>query len=455
MPFARSADHKVIALLFLVGMLALQTALAVASDPQADQRRARLDAYIAPYVERHDFSGVILIARGDDVLVRKAYGMADVGSSIANTSQTRFCLASITKTFTAAGIIILSERKLLGLDDPLSKFLPDYPNGGKIRIRHLLAHAAGVPDPETDALGGKALTPDELIGTLRGKPLEFEPGTRSRYSNGGYVLLARVIEKASGRSFAEFLKEAIFQPLGMKDTGVIDPGAPPAVQAHGYAPGPGPTGVMPAQPPNPSALFGSGCLCSTVDDLRRWAAAIRAERLFKRTKLPYLYGWGERKQYGHRYVEQSGRIPGFMTHLILFLDQPVDVVCLGNTESGLFGRLEKDLTALAFGGEPDKPPPAPERAAVDAKSLRGCVGRYQGPGFTIRLTEAAGELYSSFNDSPARAWLTPVAGGEFFMRAEYAPVRITRDPRGRAIELSILWGGAETPMAFRRIDGNK
>jgi CubicO group peptidase (beta-lactamase class C family) len=412
---------------------------------------ANVDRYLAPCIDRRDFSGVVLFARGGNVLYHKAYGLADCKTGVLNTVRTRFRIASITKTFTAAAIVMLAERKQLSLNDPLSKFLPGYPSGDKIRIHHLLGHAAGVSDPEPADIFDKRLTPDELIDTFKNKPLEFEPGTHGKYSNGGYVLLARVVEKASGRPYADFLSDNIFKPLGMLDTGVTDLGQPPDVQAVGYAPAPGPLGLALAPARHPSTLFGSGILSSTTGDLRLWADAVRSERLFKRSALPYTFGWGERKKYGHRYLEQSGRIPGFMSHLIVLLDEPVDIVCLCNVDTGLFGRLEKDLISLAFGGQTDKPPPAPVTVVGDAKRLQECVGKYQGPGFVLRLVENGGQLYSMFDDGPARAWLTPLADGDFYMRAEYAPVHIIRDRNGRATELSITWGGTDAPMKLTRI----
>jgi CubicO group peptidase (beta-lactamase class C family) len=442
----------------ILGVLILLTAnarfgLAASEKPMHSltDLATNVDRYLAPYIDRRDFSGVVLFARDGNVLYHKAYGLADCKAGVLNTVRTRFRIASLTKTFTAAAIVILAERKRLGLNDPLSKFLPGYPDGDKIRIHHLLSHAAGVPDPEPADFFDKPMTPDELIGTFKNKPLEFEPGTRGKYSNGGYVLLARVIEKASGRPYADFLNDNIFKPVGMADTGVTDLGQPPDVQAKGYAPAPGPLGLSPAPARHPSTLFGSGILSSTAGDLRLWAAAVRSERLFKRSALPYTFGWGERKKYGHRYLEQSGRIPGFMSHLIVLLDEPVDIVCLCNVDTGLFGRLEKDLIALAYGGQPDKPPAAPVAVAGDAKRLLDCAGRYQGPGFVLRLVEDGGQVYSKFDDGPARAWLTPLADGDFYMRAEYAPVRIIRDTKGRASELSIAWGGTDPPMKLTRI----
>jgi CubicO group peptidase (beta-lactamase class C family) len=260
------------------------------------------------------------------------------------------------------------------------------------------------------------------------------------------------VEKVSGQSYGDFLRERIFVPLGMADTGYFDQTSIVPNRACGYVPSPGPLGLENAPAQNPSSLLGSGCLCSTARDLQKWAQAVRSERLFKRTALKYPFGWGARNQYGHRYIEQSGIGTGFTSHLIVFLDEPVDVVCLSNIQSGFFSRQEKDLTAIAFGAVADKPVPAPKGAAISGRLLRSCVGLFQGPGdFRLRIVEDGGHLYAKFDDGPARAFLLPVSENELFMRTEFARIHLTRDDRGRASELSIAWGSGGQPMKFTRI----
>jgi CubicO group peptidase (beta-lactamase class C family)/ketosteroid isomerase-like protein len=444
-------------LLPLLGVLGL---LPPAGASEADERpsgssgslEARVDAYLAPYLARRDFSGAILIARGDKVLLRKAYGMASYELAVPNTPDTEFRIASLTKTFTAAAVVMLQEQGRLSFDDRLSKFLPDFPSGEKITVLHLLRHEGGVPDPDYAALYYKQVPLDELIDSFKHKPLQFEPGSRSEYSNAGYVILARIVEKVSGKSYSDFLRDHIFAPLGMADTGYFDQASIVRNRASGYAPAPGPLGLENVPAEDPSLDVGSGCLSSTVNDLYKWAQAVRSERFFKRTALKYPFGWGKREQYGHRYIEQSGLTPGFLSHLIVFLDEPVDVVCLGNVQSGLFGLLEKDLTAIAFGGAPDKPFPVPKEATIADRLLRGCVGLFQGPGdLRLRIVEHGGHLYGKFDEGPGRLYLLPVSEDELFMRAHFGRFRLTRDDRGQVIGLSVTWGAKGEQMKFTRV----
>jgi CubicO group peptidase (beta-lactamase class C family) len=443
-------------LLALLGVLSAQPPMADKTSPGRGPGpaglEARLDTYLAPYLKRHDFSGAVLIARGDTVLLRKGYGMASYELGVPNTPETKFRIASLTKTFTAAAVVMLQERGRLRFEDHLDKFLPKFPKADRITVLHLLTHRSGVAEPDGGAIFWRRLTPDELIDSFKNKPFLFEPGARDQYSNAGYILLARVIERVSGQHYGDFLHEQIFKPLGMADTGYFDRESIVPNRAAGYTPGPGPLGLENAPSPDPATELGCGCLCSTANDLYRWAQAVRSERLFKRTALKYPYGWGRRDQYGHRYIEQSGLIPGFMSHLIVFLDEPVTVVCLCNAQSGLFGRLEKDLTAIAFGDRPDPAPPAPRAAAVNMRRLRGCLGLYQGPGFRFRVVEYDGHFFGKFDDGPGRSFLVPVADDEWFMRSFFARIRVTRDDHGRASRLDITWGGVVEPMKFTRME---
>jgi uncharacterized protein (TIGR03067 family) len=408
---------------------------------------ARVDAYFAPYVTSREFSGVILIARGDDILLRKAYGMANYELDVPNAPETKFRIASLTKSFTAAAIVMLKERGLLSFDDRLNKFLPDYPNGEKITVLRLLAHAAGVPNPDYATVFYKRLTLEELIDSFKRQPL-----TSGGYSSGGYVLLAGIVEKVAGQRYDDFLRRNIFEPLGMSNTGNFGQDTIVTGRASGYVAGPEPVGLENALVQSTSSLIGSGSLYSTVDDLFRWAKAVRSERLYKRSALKYPWGWGERNQFGHHYIEQSGLIPGFMSKLIVYFDEPVCVICLGNIQSGVFSLLEKDLTAIAFGHVPEKRAANPTKpVAVDPRLLRGCTGHYKGPFFAFRVTLDDGKLYFKFDDSLDRFYLLPTGDDELFMRSAFVRIRVTRNDKAQVKELTMTWPGSE-PMKCTRLE---
>ena len=149
--------------------------------------------------------------------------MANYEHNIPNTSETKFHLASVSKPFTAVAILLLEEKGLLSVQDPLTKFIPDYPRGDEITIHNLLVHTSGIKNVNVfgnyDRESKFPQTPEKLVKLFKDKPLDFNPGEKYSYSNSNYNLLAFIIEKVSGKSYGEFLKENIFNHLNMKDTG--------------------------------------------------------------------------------------------------------------------------------------------------------------------------------------------------------------------------------------------
>ena len=183
-----------------------------------------MDQIVTSYVTSGKFMGSVLVARGDQILLNKGYGSANLEWNIPNDPSTKFRLGSLTKQFTAASILLLEERGKLSVSDPVKKYLPDAPAAwDKITLYNLLTHTSGIPSftgfPDYAESEPFATTPANLVARFRDKPLEFEPGTKWNYSNSGYALLGYLIEKVSGESYADFVQKNIFTPLGMKDSG--------------------------------------------------------------------------------------------------------------------------------------------------------------------------------------------------------------------------------------------
>jgi CubicO group peptidase (beta-lactamase class C family) len=238
---------------------------------------ASVDAYLRPYVELDVFQGVVLIARGDRIVLEKGYGFANVELEVRNSPARVFRIASLSKPFTQVALGRLVEEKRLALSDPLSRYVPDFPNGDKITLEMLRTHRAGIAhmnsipfDEEADAPN----TLDSLVRVLAHQPLIFEPGSKSRYSNGGYALLAHVIEKASGRSYADYLEQAVLRPLGLANTRheadqMLLPG-----RAFGYSVSPDQRHRLIVPPFQQMATkTGGGSLVSTAGDLHRFLRA--------------------------------------------------------------------------------------------------------------------------------------------------------------------------------------
>lgn len=239
--------------------------------PQLRARLAQLEA-------NGQFMGVVLVSRGDRLLMREAYGPADVETGRENTPDDRFRLASLSKQFTAAAILRLQDEGRLSIDDPVCRWISPCPDGWEpIRLVHLLSHTSGLPDlMDRPGWGDQRVTPATLAqltaDTMRFRP-GFEPGERADYNNAGYNLLAEIVERASGQAYEAFLQTAFFDPLGMANTGSdADAQGHGIVLGHNGGPVPGPL-------PNVSIIAGAGALYSTADDMLTWQRALHGGRL--------------------------------------------------------------------------------------------------------------------------------------------------------------------------------
>jgi len=256
----------------LIRLVVAVSFLACSCAGQADIAQ-RMDKLVRPYADAQVFMGSVLVAKHGKVLFSKSYGYADLEWNIPNSPTTRFNIASMTKQFTAAAILLLEDRGKLSTDDLLTKYFPDAPSPWqKITIYNLLTHTSGISD---DAAKYKPVTPDSLL--LLDKPLNFQPGERWSYVNMNYLILGYLIERISGQTYADFLHDNIFRPLGMNDSGLDSNVTVIPRRASPYWPGA--EGIENAEHLNLANAFSAGGLYSTTEDLAlgrgpfRWKAA--------------------------------------------------------------------------------------------------------------------------------------------------------------------------------------
>ena len=220
------------------------------------------------------FSGAVIVARGDQVLFRGAYGLADRGEGTPLTPEHRFRLASVSKQFTAAAVLRLQDRGVLSVDDPVCRWVQPCPEAWRaVTLHHLLSHQSGIPDLMTRSDWSKLRWRDWTLADLAADtarlPLVFAPGERGGYTNAAYNLLGLVVERASGRPFTDYLRSELLDPLGMADTGWDDGSAP---LATGYAATA--EGLGPRRKSGASVVFAAGALYSTIDDMLTWNRAL-------------------------------------------------------------------------------------------------------------------------------------------------------------------------------------
>ena len=288
-----------------------------------------------------EFSGVVVIGRDDTIQIESAYGFADAAKKRPNTPATRFNLGSINKTFTAVAVAQLIQQRLLSLDDTLAKYLPDYPNkaaAARITIRDLVTHRSGVAQFMRADFGDVSVT--EMVKTVAAEPQAFEPGSQQAYSNGGYVVLGRVVEVVSGQPYATYIAEHIYRPAGMVSSGFYRPGERQDNLAQPI-PGVGGPGVGPPTEPRPGNPAGGGY--STASDLFRFSRALRAGKLLDQRMTEYVisgtfaeqppFGFSLRQQAAgsHRFIGNGGGAPGVNAEFRFEPKGEYTVVVLSNT----------------------------------------------------------------------------------------------------------------------------
>jgi CubicO group peptidase (beta-lactamase class C family) len=351
--------------LFLLLAAVASTAQAQESDDAA--LVARIDSLARDYMTLKKAPAVsIAVLRGKDTLVMKGYGLANREANRAATASTIYRIGSLTKQFTAAGIMREVEQGKLSLADPVAKYLPDVPtHGRRITVRQLLTHTSGIHNytesPEWAKHRTEDMTPRQIVAFVDKDTLDFAPGTKYSYSNTGYVLLGMVLEKVTGRPYAAYLEREFFKPLGLSQTSYC-PQRPTDPQfASGYAASTGT--VKPAEPLSMTLPFSAGALCSTVRDLVKWHRALldgrvvgarsyslmtTADTLNNGSPIDYGFGLVPGQLGGKRTIGHSGSINGFTTYGLYMPDESLNVVVLTNSD-GRPGRLAQNIARVVVG----------------------------------------------------------------------------------------------------------
>ncbi len=426
--------------------------------PCPAQDAARMDQIAQSYVANHTFMGSVLVARGSQILFSKGYGAADVEWDVPNSPATKFRLGSVTKQFTAASILLLEERGKLSVNDPVKKYMPDAPAAwDKITIFNLLTHTSGIPNftsfPDYTKLQSLPTTAEQIVARFRDKPLDFAPGENWNYSNSGYVVLTYIIEKVSGSKYDAFVRDNIFTPLGMKDSGYDSNTEVILRRASGYVLKGG--HFENANYVDMTVPQGAGALYSTTEDLLKWEQGLfggkllRAQSLVKMTtpfKSNYAFGLQVDTAGGHKAIEHSGGIDGFNTQLTFFPDDKLTIVVLGNVNGSAPGEIASKLAALSHGATITL---ASERKEItlDAAALSRCVGAYQaGPGLIMLITLDGKQLSSKFGGQQANP-IFPESRTMFFPKGIDAELEFSKDDsQGRPTLLILHQNGRDLPM---------
>jgi len=349
------------------------------------------------------------LRRGDDVLMVKAYGLADIEHDVPATGETVYRIGSLTKQFTAAAVMQLVEAGKIGLDDPITDYLPDYPTQGyDVTIRHLLQHTSGIKSyTGLEAWRPKVpldLTDEELVALFKDEPFDFAPGEKFLYNNSGYYLLGMIIEQASGESYREYMQTHLFQPQGMTGSSYCDERPIIPGRAEGYVAQDGE--LLNDAPLSMNQPGAAGALCSTTWDLLAWTADLREGEVVSEesyhlmttkgvlndeSETGYGFGLAINSLEGHDRVAHGGGINGFNTAMAHYPGADLDVIVLSNTEGPHAGRVARDIAKWALG--------VPLVVVLDVPLSAEQMAMYQGvyemrAGFELTVLARDGQLFS-------------------------------------------------------------
>jgi CubicO group peptidase (beta-lactamase class C family) len=435
-----------------------------------------IHALLSKYHEQGWFNGSALVADNGAVIFKRGYGMANMEWSIANTPDTKFRLGSVTKQFTAALVLQLVEQGKVDLNAPLTRYLPDYPakNGDRITVHQLLNHTSGIPGytelPQFREWALVPSTPAAFVAKFSKLELLFQPGTKYSYSNSAFFVAGYLVEKITGKSYADVLRERIFEPLGMRDSGYDLPSTLLSKRASGYDvtfDGYRNAGYIDMTLP-----YAAGSLYSTVEDLYKWDQGLYGDVVLKPASKEKMftpglanqgYGFVVQTRNGVKTISHGGAINGFNSVIVREPDTKRLVVLLNNAGGAPLQEMESKIREILRGG-PAPAMPKPQGAPVllrtyQSSGIQAVLAQIQSDSVHDmsegQLSRLAGHLLSVGKPRDALALAKAIVernpksanAATLLARAHQATGNRVEalQSYGRALELS------ETPRAFPMI----
>jgi CubicO group peptidase (beta-lactamase class C family) len=423
------------------------------------QIATRVDSIAAKALQGGKAAGMsIAVVRGHDTLAIRAYGKADLELDVPTPDRAVYEIGSVTKQFTAAAILQLAEQHKLSLDDDVTKYLPSYPvHGHKVTIRRLLDHTSGIHGyTEIPAFGqimARSLPRDSVVAMFGSQPFDFAPGDAMAYSNSAYFLLGLVIEKVSGQSYPQYVKQHLFEPAGMPDTHYCSTSTIVPRRAHGYDVRNDTLRL--AAYIDMTWPFSAGALCSTAWDLVAWNQALhQSHRLMSAasyhemitpgalndgTVLRYAKGLALDSVEGHRRISHGGGIPGFLSALSYLPDDSLTVVVLVNSAGPVSPDQITESIVKAVLGEKKQPEVAFQGQAHDYAGSYAGVAR--GGKRTLKITvDSTGHGLVAKDADGGEARALTYLGGDRFHRNETTYTFVRNNSRVATLKVDEVYG---------------
>jgi CubicO group peptidase (beta-lactamase class C family) len=293
------------------------------------------DPAIDQYLKSLNFNGTALVVKDNKVIMNKGYGYADFEGKLENNASTVYYIGSITKVFISTAVMQLQEKGKLHINDPLSLYIPDYPNGHQIKLYHLLTHSSGIPEHTESA---DTISHDQLIKKIAKGPLKFQPGTNWNYSDSNYAILGYIVEKQTGEPLEQYVKKNIFIPAGLKHTGFGTSFYTQSYPSKGYKLKN--NQMISPSLPNMSQLFGSGDIYTTAYDMYLFDKALYSGKLLNQESLKQFF-----TPFKHNYAlglysdpgsySDHGVLPGWNTLNSFSKNGSKYVVLFSNVQNGV------------------------------------------------------------------------------------------------------------------------
>jgi CubicO group peptidase (beta-lactamase class C family) len=414
----------------------------------------KIDQYLETATAAFKFNGVALIARNGTIELNKGYGWKDVKSKKIHDSASIFQIGSITKQFTGTIILKLQEEGKLSVSDSISKYLPDFPNGNKISLYHLLTHSSGIDEytkhfKPFQFIIKKSVDKQRVINSFKNEPLAFIPGTQFQYSSSNYYLLGIIIEKITGKPYEQVVRQYIFSRLQMTHSGFDFRGLSDANKASGYS-------VFYKEKQSKAAnldstiLFAAGGIYSTATDLHKWIEAVDQQKILSPASWElalspnmgnYGFGWAIDSLYGRKYITHGGATTNFSSLLLHFPGEDISLILLSNTAGNLWN-TGIDISQILF----DQPFPWGEQPEIkmDSTQLKQYIGNYaydKHHTLSVSLKDGKLHLDGTRNTGISNATFVALSERKFYNKNLYLKIEFVKDSTGRVSELKGIRDG--------------
>ena len=426
----------------------------------------KIDAVVSSNYKEANPGVSILIAKDGKPIFRKAYGKSNLELNTSMSSENIFQIGSLTKQFTAVSLLILVEQGKINLNDRIETYITDFPTRGKkITIHQLLNHTSGIknstPIGAQGYLSRKDMTSIELVNYVKGKPFDFEPGSKFKYSNAGYILLGRIIEVVSGISYKEFIEKNIFNKLHMNSSSFGSMKTIVKNRAYGYQFKEG--NFVNADYMSLTLPFSAGSIMTTVDDLLRWHNALLNFKLIKKEslqkamspstlnsgkKIPYGYGWRFAKLNGSKIIAHTGSTKGFTSTAMFFPKENIYMVTLTNCNCKKITDVNKSIANIILNNPTTLI--KKESVKVSSEKLQKFIGKYEvQPNLNITISYKDDSLFLTAPKQTKSIMLFPENEFQFFMKV--VPAKITFKTNNKGVVISLVLNQSGRKILAKKI----